>query len=458
MLLAAIGLALAADVSLPAARPGEITDKVPCAADPKLSYALYLPAGFRRDRSWPILYVFDPRRRGRLGAELFREAAERRGFIVASSNDTESDNKDAPNGAAINGLWADTHARLPIDPRRSYAAGFSGGARLACTLGHVLDGGLAGVIAVGGGFPPDRPPSKAMKFAVFGTVGTRDFNYYEMRQLDMQLARLAVPHRIETWDGEHDWPPVALATHAVEWLDLQAMKHGALAPDPALIEAYARRDGEVALAHEAAGRSADAFVTWSRLATDLDGLGDVVEARASAERLRKPAAAELKRRDKLDSRDIALNQRASVILEAIRSGDVSPPLAGVVGDLQIAELKKQEQQASYEGESAQRRLAHILVEASFYLPRELMSHGEYRRAAACYGLAATIRPEAPSPQWGLARAHARLGSKREALAALARAIDNGFDDRARIESDPDLASIRTDPGYPLVLDRLPKSN
>ena len=134
-----------------------------------------------------------------------------------------------------------------------------------------------------------------------------------------------------------------------------------------------------------------------------------------------------------------------------------PPLARVVGDLQFAELKKQEQQASYEGESAQRRLAHILVEASFYLPRELMSHGEYRRAATCYGLAATIRPEAPSPQWGLARAHARLGSKREAprpWRAPSTTASTTYPHRVRTG----LVSIRTDPGYPAVLDRLPKSN
>ena len=96
------------------------------------------------DRRWPILYVFDPRRRGQLGAELFREVAERRGFIVASSNDTESDNPNAPNGDAINALWADTHTRLPIDPQRTYATGFSGGARLAFALAQLLNGGLCG--------------------------------------------------------------------------------------------------------------------------------------------------------------------------------------------------------------------------------------------------------------------------------------------------------------------------
>jgi hypothetical protein len=86
-----------------------------------------------------------------------------------------------------------------------------------------------------------------------------------------------------------------------------------------------------------------------------------------------------------------------------------------------------------------------------------MERGEYRRALACYGIAAAVRPEAPFPQFNMARAHARLGAKRDALAALGRALDRGFDDRARLENEPDLASLRADPAWAPLLARLPKS-
>src|SRR6185295_15275165 len=98
MLLSALVLAAAVEQGSATVRLGEITDPIVCTANPKRSYALYLPKAYTADRSWPILYVYDPRKRGKLAAELFREVAERRGFIVASSNDTESDNPDAPNG------------------------------------------------------------------------------------------------------------------------------------------------------------------------------------------------------------------------------------------------------------------------------------------------------------------------------------------------------------------------
>jgi predicted esterase len=240
-----VSLALLLQAPTPAPPPkvvaGEIAGPVACASNPKLTYALYLPTRFTADRPWPILYIFDPRGRGKLAAELFKDVAERRGFILASSNDTESDNPNAPNAAVVNALWSDTHQRLPIDPKRVYATGFSGGSRLAFSLGVALNGGLAGVVAVGGGFPPDRPPMKGLPFAVFGIVGTRDFNYYEMRELDATLEKLGATHRLEVWEGEHDWPPPELAGEALEWMDLVAMKKGLLPRDEAMIEGFDTR-------------------------------------------------------------------------------------------------------------------------------------------------------------------------------------------------------------------------
>ena len=144
-----------------------------------------------------------------------------------------------------------------------------------------------------------------MKFGVFGTVGTRDFNYYEMRQLDAQLAKLAVPHRVEVWEGEHAWPPVALAAQAVEWLDLQAMKRGVLPPDPALIESLLRaRQGRGSRTRggRPAGRRASSRGPRSRPTST--GFATSPRRAPAIERLRKPAAEELKRRDKLDNRSI----------------------------------------------------------------------------------------------------------------------------------------------------------
>lgn len=129
--------------------PGSLTSAIPTLSDPTQTWELYLPQGFSPARKWPVLILFDPRSRGKVAAELFRAAADEFGWVLASSDNTMSDGPGEPNARAINAMIPDVMKRLPIDERRIYAGGFSGGAVLAWTVG--LKGNyLAGVISIGG--------------------------------------------------------------------------------------------------------------------------------------------------------------------------------------------------------------------------------------------------------------------------------------------------------------------
>jgi hypothetical protein len=88
------------------------------------------------------------------------------------------------------------------------------------------------------------------------------------------------------------------------------------------------------------------------------------------------------------------------------------------------------------------------------MPRDLMERREYRRAATLLQIAVTIRPESPFPHYSLARAFSRLGAKREAVEALGKAVDNGFGDRARLETEDDFTPLRAEPEYKKLLGRL----
>ena len=130
-------------------------DDRPTVTDPTAHYTLYLPASYDPAGKQPLLLIFDPRGRARMAAELFREGADRYGWILVSSNDTRSDTGWEPNAKALAALWPEI-SRLAIDPRRVYATGFSGGAIVAWVLGHQT-GGLAGIIGVGGRLGPGLP-------------------------------------------------------------------------------------------------------------------------------------------------------------------------------------------------------------------------------------------------------------------------------------------------------------
>ena len=150
-------------------------------------------------------------------------------------------------------MWSDSHARLRIDDKRVYAAGFSGTVRSCCSLARAVPGTIAGIIGAGAGFPFHEPPRKGDPFVFFGTLGDKDFNYYEVMDLEPQLAEAGIVHRIDLFDGIHQWPPQALAARALGWMEIQAMKAGTRAKDPGIVDVLWSETLSLARNAEAAG-------------------------------------------------------------------------------------------------------------------------------------------------------------------------------------------------------------
>lgn len=214
-------LALTAAVAYAEDLPrGQIIDSVQCVAAPSQSYALYLPSNYSPDRPWNLILAFDPRAQGRKPVEQYQAAAEKYGYIVAGSHNSRNGPPDVSLTAA-QAMWSDVGKRFSINPKRIYTAGFSGGARIAMKVALDSDQ-IAGVIASSAGFPPGHRRSD-LRFPVFGTAGTEDFNYLEMRQLDQQLKS---PHRVVIFEGGHQWLPSSLAVEAIEWMESQAARPG----------------------------------------------------------------------------------------------------------------------------------------------------------------------------------------------------------------------------------------
>lgn len=196
---------------------GQVLDPIFCQHDFSQSYALYLPTTYQVERPWPVIYCFDPCGQGSIPVELFREGAEKYGYILVSSNNSRNGPWEIILQAA-RAVWRDTHARLAIDDQKIYAAGFSGGARAACGLGQILTIKLSGVIACGAGLPEWLEPENVIDVPWFGTVGLHDFNYREMQELERQLRRQGTPCLLRVFQGRHSWPPAKLAAEAVAWL------------------------------------------------------------------------------------------------------------------------------------------------------------------------------------------------------------------------------------------------
>lgn len=441
---------------------GTLVEKVVCEGQPDQAYALYLPSNYTPDRLWPILYAFDASSQGKTVAELFQRAAETYGWIVVSSWSTASDVAgDRPmegNFAAMKALWADTHARFAIDDKRVYAAGYSGTVRFACVLGLTAPGSIAGVIAASAGFPIGSTPKKDNPFVFFGTYGDRDFNYYEVRDLDRTMTDLAIPHRVEGFPGGHDWPPVDLATRAVGWMEIQAMKKGLREKSPAMIDAEWAADRERART-QAAVHPADALHTWSAMAADYAGLRDVSEAEREAAALAAAPACqqELREREARDLRDKEILANAPGILALANPGNAPVTVAQIAAALKIPELKKRLQSADAEESLSARRILNMyLGQLAFYQPQALVPRKQYDRAIFMLSIAAEIRPEEPSYWVEMAALHALKGKSghKKALESLRAAVDKGFADPKALEGEVRFAELRQEPEFREIVARM----
>jgi dienelactone hydrolase len=275
-----VSCSLVSEIAAQTPERGTVSDRVACAADPSQTYALYLPSTYSPDRKWSVLLAFHPAAQGRLMVEKYQAAAERYEYIVAGSNNSR--NGPYPvSAAAARAMSVDVERRFSIDPRRVYLTGFSGGARVS--MGIALgNADIAGVIASSAGFP-DSMPRSSVGFPVFGTAGTEDFNYLEMRLLDRKLSS---PHLLAVFRGGHALPPDGVAFDAIEWMELQAMRSGRRRRDDALLrQLLEKRRARVASSTEVT----ETVHLLKALVSDFTGLLDVSAEAARVEELsRRP--------------------------------------------------------------------------------------------------------------------------------------------------------------------------
>jgi len=420
---------------------GKMVEGVACASDPTQTYTLYLPRGFDADTRWPVLLIFDPRGRSVHAAELFREAADTYGWILVSSDNTRSDGPMEPNVVALRALWPEVHTRLPARFDRIYTAGFSGGVAVALVLSRSTHE-VAGIIASGGRFLPDE--LKGNDVPIFSSAGVTDFNYDDMLQVDEYLANQGNAHRLVFFDGPHTWMPSWLATEAVAWFELLAMKNGLRPVDPEIPAALYRDDLAAAAALEGEDDLVAAARYYREMVAVYDGLHDTTTCREALARLEKNP--DLRRQTKDHKRWNAweadyLRQKNRDLYE-LRHAEIPPPVAQLARSFRIDELKQRALEPGYEGLAAQRALNSLATGLTFYLPRDFTAAGQYDRLAVSLELGMRVRGDNPVGWYNLACARARLGREEAAVEALQRALELGFDNDELLATDADLDPLR----------------
>ena len=196
---------------------GRVIPSIPVSNKSDETFALYLPQSYSDTLPQPIVFIYDPMGRGRVGVEAFVPAAEEHGLILVCSNNS----RNAPyarNFDISNNLFNHIFSHFNIKDDEMFASGFSGGSRLASAIASLTDK-FAGVIGCGAGFSglQEHTPS-TQKYAYVGLCGDRDMNYAEMIQSRDYLNLINFPNTLITFDGIHRWPPSEQIVRAFDWL------------------------------------------------------------------------------------------------------------------------------------------------------------------------------------------------------------------------------------------------
>lgn len=426
-LLSLVLLAPAIEVPL-----GKVVERIECVGDAAQSYALFLPSSYDAAKRWPIVYCFDPRARGARALEPFREGAEKFGYILAASNNSRNGPWEQ-NKPAVEAVLRDTHGRFAIDSNRVYTAGMSGGGRLAVQL--AMSKLARGVIACSAGFPTPKTPG-AVKFAFFGTSGVDDSNYGEMRRVDDDLDAQGAVHRLALFAGGHEWPPVAVGTEAIEWLEIQAMRSGLRPRDEAVIDASFR-------ARQAAlpKNFPESWMELKSLAADFKGLRDVAALEQQAKELAAARAMREWRRTELQDEDEVQDLVAQVMQVANYEG---------VRDMERT-IRGWRDEAAKADDSRRRRIVRrALMGASIVLEQAARTHftgGDFIKASYHFEGIVIVNPTRTGIFFDWAKSAILAGEKKEALTALKEAAAAGYKDFAKIEQDDAFKSLRTEPSY-----------
>jgi dienelactone hydrolase len=439
--------------------PGQI-ENVTCDSDPTQSYALYLPSTYSPSKRWPIIYFFDPGAHGGRPVELYKDVAEKYGFVIVGSNNSRNFSRDE--SKILNAIWNDTHQRLTLDERRIYTSGFSGGARLAGSMAVGCSPcQIAGVIANGAGYPNGKAEATE-KLLYFFAIGNQDFNWPEVVKIRREREERSLPYRVREFSGSHQWAPSAVMEDAVEWLMVRAMQSGNLSQDTAFIE---RRFRQVQAEAEDAKMKNDPIAQLSAYRSmvsdfaglDFAGLKDVTEAATGLAELKTSAA--LKTALKVEQDQIAeqfsLENEISPKLHAYVNGnsDDSIRLGHEVVQA-MAGLRERAQHANSDGKRLvfSRAFDDIWVDGIETGQQQLESR-HFEGAEACFRLMSQVKND-PWPLVLLADTHAAAGNRKLAIKDLQEATKRGLNDSEAIESDNRLQVLKTDADFQRIIDQL----
>jgi hypothetical protein len=430
---------------------GEVTEWVECLRDTSQHYAVFLPADYDESIQWPVIIFYEPLARAALPLKQYRELANRFGYIMLCSYNSQN-GPDQPVFDATNAMYADAMDWLNLDPKRLNLCGFSGGARIAFLIG-LLTPDVSAVIGCGAGMPYMQDKDPSIGFDYLGFAGIRDMNYQELITLDSTLDGYRASHMIVTFPGGHRWPDARTFRLAFYWLETNEMRSGKRPPDP---ETYREIDAvhqEYLDSLASGGKVTEQVRVLDNLIHILNGLVDVTNEKNQRNQLiASPEYAKIIERE-VRTRNIETELRKKYATEfeeiSLRVLDpnhpVKPPDWWEYEYQQLDTILDPDLRA---------RLWEYMIFVSWEQHYTYYRDKQYIVALTFLDVYQAGLPGDPNPDYYKAVVHAAAGNRSEMYDYLQRAIDKGLDDPARVVDEAAFERYRNQKKYKILVDKL----
>ncbi len=419
--------------------PGKITEQVRCVKDTSLSYTLYVPSSYQKEKKWPVLLCFDPHAEGLLPVRLFKEQAEKYGFILAASNNSKNGMSPAETNLICKTVLSDLTSTYSTDSKAIYLAGFSGGARVAGSFA-LNEGNIAGIIAIGAGLPAQNP-QQDITFSYLSIAGTWDFNYTELHQLDKKLEATGTTHYLLEYDGPHAWPPSEIVPQIFTWLEFDRMRKGTVNLNRVLINQFIDDNFNLA---DSARKNKDFVTSYKylvKMRQYLEGLTDLTPLNSEIDRvITEPSfIAAQQRNEQILSTEINLQSQYSLSIQSEQP------------DWWMKESQKLRSASEKLPQSDEthmyKRLLGFLSLNAYSLSNRSIRQGNLEMAFHFVELYSIIDPSNSEHRYLAALILIQQGQKKEALNALEDAFQLGFKDYSRLNKEPAFKTLVKDPEY-----------
>jgi hypothetical protein len=266
LLVLTIGVSFLSTAQQLTLRKGAIMESIAVNDTVPEDFALFLPTKFDASKRWPVIFVYDMQGRGEMVLRMLSGAAERNNYILAASNNVNDSLSLTQNVLISKRMFNTVFALFKIQKDRIYTAGFDGGARIASVMPTFMNQ-IAGVISCGSTVGNKEILSNKNPFHFIGVVGTEDFNYPEMVNMEKLFDLMKFPNQTLVFEGGHKWPSQQLISRAMELFDLSAMAKKVIPVDSSFIKkSYDRRLLEV-----------NELISNNRAVQAYNELGEVME-------------------------------------------------------------------------------------------------------------------------------------------------------------------------------------